>query len=587
MTMTQPDEATAGGAESPDPVTLEIVRGKLLASADEMGIVLARSSMSPVIYEVLDFACGICDPDGQLLVQTNGITLFTGTFALQVEAMIRKYQGDIRPGDVYMTNDPFEGGTHTCDIALIKPVFVDGALFAFAISVAHWSEVGGSVAGSISPDATEIFQEGIRFPGIRLCRDEQVQSDVLDLIRANVRLPTMSLGDLNAGLAAVRIADARLHEIVAKYGAPSVRATFSHILESSERLSRAAVAALPDGVYQAEDWIDGDGNSDERIPVRVEVRIEGEQITFDFTGTSAQRGGPINCAFGALHSAVKTVFKSLVDPQAPANEGWFRPVAVLCPAGTVFTATSPAPTGWYYEGSAQASELVWKALARLAPERFSAGSYMSLCGTYFYGRDPESGEPFVHIEPAVGGWGATASRDGTGALIATTDGDTYNYSVELFEAKFPLYIRQYALNVAGGAGVGRYRGGFGAVREFEMRADDAFTYASMGRSVERPWGLDGGGPGSTNYLEIVSDGVRQRVARIARRDLQPGDRVTVVTGGGGGFGDPLTRPPEEVAEDVRTDYLTAAAAREEDGVVIGEDGAPDEAATAALRRERS
>lgn len=566
-----------------DPVTLEIVRGKLLAAVDEMGIVIARTSMSPVIYEVLDFACGILDTKAQLIVQTNGITLFTGTFSFQLQSILKKFDGDIHPGDVYMTNDPFEGGTHTCDIALIRPLFDGGKLRAFAIAVAHWSEVGGSVAGSIAPNATEIYQEGIRFPGIRVCRDDKLIPDVVDLIRENVRLPTMCLGDLNAELAAVRIAEVRFQEIEQKYGAGITDATFDYILETSEQLSREAVVALPDGSYHAEDLIDGDGITDEQIPVCVEVSIAGDKMTFDFTGTSAQRPGPINCAFGALHSAVKTVFKSLVDPQGASNEGWFRPVEIICPDGTVFTAQKPAPTGWYYEGSAHASELVWKALAEIAPDRFSAGSYMSLCAAYIYGKDPKSGEIFVHIEPAVGGWGATSTRDGTAALIATTDGDTYNYSVELFEAKFPLYVRQYALNTDEGVGAGRYRGGFGAVREYEILADEAITYASFGRSIEPPWGLKGGDTGSCNFMEIESGGERQRVARIPYHALKPGDRVRIVTGGGGGYGEAFERPAQEVLEDMRNDYITADTARTQYGVVLTSDGALDAAATQSLR----
>jgi N-methylhydantoinase B len=570
-------------AAAGDAVTREIIRGKLLATVDEMGIVLARASMSPVIYEVLDFACGILDAGGQLIVQTNGITLFTGTFAEQLASIRRKYGDDIRDGDVFMTNDPYEGGTHTCDIALIKPIFVAGRLEAFAIAVAHWIEVGGSVAGSISPDAREIYQEGIRFPGVRVCRNDELQRDIVELIRINVRLPTMALGDLNAELAAVRIADTRLKEVYAKYGAELVRETYRHILATSETLSREAVRALPDGVYRAEDWIDGDGITDERIKVCVEVRIAGDEISFDFTGSSPQRPGPINCAYGALLSSAKTIFKALVDPQAPSNEGWFRPVRIVCPPGTVFTAQPPAPTGWYYEGSAQASELVWMALAPLAPGRFSAGSYMSLCGTYIGGRDPKTGEMFVHIEPAVGGWGATDSRDGTAALIATTDGDTYNYSVELMEAKFPLRVRRYALNVEGGVGAGRYRGGYGAIREFEVLGDEAFTYCGIGRSIERPWGLKGGKSGSTNYLEVASNGTTRKVSRVPYLPLRKGDRVAVVTGGGGGYGNPRSRPVEDIAADVRNGYLTPDRAREDYGVAIAPDGRIVEPAAARAK----
>ena len=567
-----------------DQITLEIVRGKLLAAVDEMGIVISRTSMSPVIYEVLDFACGILDTKAQLIVQTNGITLFTGTFSFQLQAIIRKYGEDMQPGDVFMTNDPFEGGTHTCDVALVRPLFADGKLRAFAIAVAHWSEVGGSVAGSISPNATEIYQEGIRFPGMRVCRNDELLTDVIELIRENVRLPTMCLGDLNAELAAVRIAEVRFQEMSDKYGFETLESGFNYILDSSEKLSKAAVAAMPDGIFQAKDVIDGDGITDEQISVCVEVRISGDQMVFDFTGTSDQRPGPINCAYGALHSAVKTVFKSLVDPQGASNEGWFKPIEIICPSGTVFTATKPSPTGWYYEGSAHASELVWKALAEIVPGRFSAGSYMSLCGAYVYGKDPGSGEIFVHIEPAVGGWGATSQRDGTAALIATTDGDTYNYSVELFEAKFPLYIRQYALNITEGVGKGRFRGGFGAVREFEILANEAYTYASFGRTVEAPWGLFGGGKGSCNFMEISSGNETKRVSRIPYYSLQPGDRVKIVTGGGGGYGNAFDRPPEEVVDDFLNDYITREIAHEQYGVVLTGDGSSyDEAATNELR----
>ena len=430
-----------------DPVTREIVRGKLLALADEMGIVIARTSMSPVIYEVLDFACGLCDADGELVVQTNGITLFTGTFAPQVRSIVRRHGDTMRPGDVFMTNDPFEGGTHSCDIALIKPLFVSGRLFAFAISVAHWSEVGGAVPGSISPAATEIYQEGVRFPGIRVCRDDETIDDVIALIRENVRLPVQSLGDLNAGLAAVRIAETRLGEVIARYGAHQVAGTFRHILESQRAPQPGRGGGAPRRRLRGRGLDRRRRHHRRALPGRGRRARARRHHHLRLHRHQPDGGGPINCAFGALDSAVKTVFKSLVDPQAPSNEGWFRPVSLVCPPGTVFTAEKPAPTGWYYEGSAHASELAWKALAEVAPERFSAGSYMSLAASYFYGRDPESGEVYVHIEPAIGGWGATAAADGTSALIATTDGDTYNYSVELFEAKFPLAIRRYALNV--------------------------------------------------------------------------------------------------------------------------------------------
>lgn len=543
-----------------DPVTLEIVHGKLLATVDEMGVVMARTSMSPVIYEVLDFACGICDAKGDLIAQANGLTLFTGTFAAQVRFIIEKYEGRMRPGDAFITNDPFNGGTHCCDMAVVKPVFDGNDVVAYAITVAHWLDVGGAVAGSLPADATEVFQEGLRLPGIRLCRDGDLLDDVRDIIAANSRLPKMALGDLNAELAAVNIAAGRIAELCERYGAGGLAEGFRAILSAGEREARAALAALPDGRYEAEDWIDGDGQTDERIPVKVAVSIQGEKLIADFTGSAEARKGPINCTVGALQSAVKSVFKALVGPHAPSNEGWFRLVEIIVPDGTVFSAVSPSPIGWYYEGAAQASELVWKALAPVAPERFSAGSYMSLCATYICGED-RSGEAFVHIEPQHGGWGATPERDGASGLIAITDGDTYNLSAELLEAKYPLRLVRYAFNTDDGPGAGRYRGGFGLVREYEVLTDNAFTYASLGRSVERPWGADGGGQGSPNYIEITSGGQTQRVARIPHAGLKKGDRVAIVTGGGGGWGDPADRDPSAVQGDIADGLIGAEEAR--------------------------
>jgi N-methylhydantoinase B len=406
---------------------------------------------------------------------------------------------------------------------------------------------------------------------------------MIETIAANVRLPKMSLGDLNAELASVRIADRRMQELCAKYGSATVREAFRHIIETSEKLSRAAVAALPDGIYEATDWIDGDGIRNERFPVKVQVRIEGDEMTFDFSECCPQLMGPVNCSSGGLFSAVKTVFKALVDPRAPSNEGYFKPMKVVAPEGTVFTAVPPAPVGWYYEGTGQASELAWKALAPLVPGRFSAGSANSLCVTVLAGHDSVAGETFVLVEPSMVGWGATDVRDGASVVSAITNGDTFNYSLELLEAKFPLRVVGYRLNVEGGVGAGRFRGGFGSVREYEMLAPNTLLSASYGRSIERPWGLDSGGEGSCNYFEVLSSGKRWRGARKPITTLQPGDRVKEVTGGGGGCGDPLARPALQVLEDVRDGYITARQARTQYGVVVKPQGTLNEAATRKLR----
>ncbi|GES41860.1 5-oxoprolinase [Rhizobium dioscoreae] len=544
-----------------DPVTQEIIEGKLAATVDEMGLVMARTSMSPVIYEVLDFACGLLTRDGELVAQMNGITLFTGTFGTQVKSLIALYGDDLEDGDILLTNDPYSGGTHACDFAIVKPIFFGGRILAYAINVAHYLDVGGSVPGSLAPNATSVFQEGLRLPGVKVVRSDRFSGEVLRIIRENVRLPEVAIGDLTAQVATVRVAARRMGELAHKYGTDVVEAAFNHLLSVSEKQARAAITALPDGIYEAEDIIDGDGVTTDPISVKVAVTISGDRLTADFTGCPPAVAGPINCAAGALQSAVRTIFKALVAPQAPSNEGWFRPLSVIAPKGSVFTAEKPSPTGWYYEGSVHASELVWKALAKLMPERFSAGSYTSLCVLYVSGKD-EAGQPFIHIEPQHGGWGASRDGDGANALIALTDGDTYNYSVEVIEARFPLLVRRYGLNVEGGSGAGRRRGGFGVIRDYEILGDGASAYCSFGRTDTPPWGIEGGKSGSINLLQLQESGGKVRnFGREPHIELKRGDLVRIITGGGGGWGDPRAREREQVRRDVEDGYITSEMAR--------------------------
>jgi N-methylhydantoinase B len=571
---------------STDPFTLEIVKAKLLAIAAEMSVVLARTSMSPIIYEVLDFACGLTDPAGQVIAQANGLTLFTGTFAAQVQSVLNKFGPErLKPGDIFMTNGPYDGGTHTCDIALIQPVFVEGTVVAFTVSITHWTEVGGKNPGSVSPDATEIYQEGLQFPIIHIVRQGAIVEEVVEIIRANVRLPLMSVGDLNAGIAACRIAEKRLQEMCRRYGLATIQQAFVAILAYGERMARQAIRRIPNGVYEAEDIIDGDGITADQIPVRVKITVEDETMTLDFSGCAAQRPGPINCAYGALLSACKTVFKAITDPQAPSNEGWFRPYQVIIPEGTVFSATRPAPTGWYYEASAYATELVWKALAPVLPDRLTAGSYLSLCATYLGGIDDQSGEVWVHPEPHNGGWGAGQGIDGQNGLIATTDGDTYNYPIELLESKFSLLVERYALNEASSGGAGEWRGGLGLIREYRFLNSTGFLHASMGRNEIKPWGMNGGAAGSNNYVELIRGNDITPFARVANYPLRQGDVVRILTGRGGGFGEPRQRPATSVAEDVRNGYISRQTARQTYGVVLDDDLNVDTAATAQLRQQ--
>ncbi len=468
----------------------------------------------------------------------------------------------MKPGDIYVTNDPYHGGTHACDFAIIRPIFQGSRLVAYALNVAHWVDVGGAVPGSLPPDATSSFQEGLRLSRIRLARGDVINDEIVRIIRENTRLPDIAMGDLNAQIATVRIAETRIGEMLERYGANLLTASFGAIIEGSALRSRATIRQLADGVYRAEDVIDGDGVTSGPIHVQVRITIEGDQVEVDFTGCPPAVAGPINCGAGALQSAVKSVFKAMVAPQEPSNEGWFQPLTIKAPNGTIFTAEKPSPTGWYYEGSVQASELVWKALASHMPERFSAGSYSSLCVIYLSGRSA-TGEEFIHIEPTHGGWGASEDEDGANALISLTDGDTYNYSIELLEAKFPVRVRRYDFNVEGGVGGGRFRGGFGVVRDYEILADKTMLTGSFGRSETPPWGAEGGRDGSVNRFEVIEAGTGKVTSygRLSERTLMKGDVVRIITGGGGGWGDPALRARDAIDRDLRNELITLDDAR--------------------------
>ena len=547
-----------------DPFVVEILKDKLAATADEMGVVLARTSMSPIVYEVLDFACGLTDAQARVVAQTNGLTLFTGTFGPQVQSLIASYGLDgMREGDVFATNVPYRGGTHTCDVCLVKPIVFAGRVVAFAVSVTHWIEIGGAIPGSIPPDATEIYQEGLLLPGIRVYDGGRPNDALVELIAANIRLPRTGLGDLNAGLAAAAIGEGRVLEACERYGLDLVLASFDRVLEHGEQVARAALRLIPNGVYRAEDVIDGDGVRSDHLPIAVTVTVGDDWIEADFTDCAPQAAGPVNCSTGALLSACKTVVRAITAPEARSNDGFFAPFSLTIPPGTVFSAEAPAPTGWYYEGAAFANDLFWKALAPVCPERLGAGSYASLCCSYVVGRDAETDELFVLAEPNVGGWGGSALGDGESALIATTDGDTYNFPVEVVEARFPVLVERYELNVGAGGGAGKHRGGFGVVREYRVHGTrGAYGYGSLGGHERRPWALAGGREGTNNYLEYIRGDAVSRHGRVARVPVLDGDLVRSVTGTGGGYGDPREREPERVREDVLDGYLTVECARD-------------------------
>lgn len=554
-----------------DRFTLEIIKDGLLAIGDEMFVTMQRTSMSTIIYETLDYATGLTDAKGRLVTQGNGVTLFLGTLDYGVRSVLDKFGYDgLNPGDIVMTNDPYAGGgTHLSDVSLIMPIFYDGKIVAFAANKGHWTEVGGMAAGSWTTDSTEIYQEGLQFPVIKIFEEGEVVQGLVDLIRANVRTPDMSIGDMYAQAASVRIADRRFRDLCDKYGVDVVLAGIDSLMDHSEQLIRQELKSIPPGVYEAVDYIDDDGIGDESFKVQVKVTVAEDTIIFDFTGSHPQVLGPVNAAMTGLQSAARAILLALTDPSVPANDGCFRALEVVCPDGTIFTCKRPAAVSTYWETMLYAGDLIWKAMAPVLPKRLPAGHFLSVCAPVIAGLHPDTGDFFILVEPSAGGWGAGATRDGENGLFCVGDGETYTVPIEVCETRYGVLVDQFALDITDG-GAGEFRGGRGLVRDYRITADEAQHTGTFGRFKFLPWGMEGGQEGSRNYMKIMyADGREPTViGKIARLPVKKGDVVSLVTGTGGGYGDPYARPVEKVVGDVKNGYITPEMAEKDYGVVV-------------------
>jgi N-methylhydantoinase B len=469
-----------------------------------------------------------------------------------------------------MTNDPYlGGGTHLSDVTLIVPIFYEGELVAFATSKAHWTEVGGKDPGSWTTDSTEIYQEGLQLPCVKLYEAGRPVQGVIDVIEANVRLPDMTLGDMYAQSAALKLGELRFGELCDRYGADVVLGSMGALLDYGERMTRLALAELPKGVYEAENMIDDDGLGNGPFPVRVKVTITDDDFVCDFTGSHPQVPGPVNCSVTGLHSGARTLFMAVTDPNIPVNDGCFRPLRIVCPPGTIFSAERPAPVSTYWETLNYVTDLLWKALAPVVSDRLPAGHFLSVCGSVVAGAHPDTGELFLLVEPHAGGWGGGSGKDGEQGLMCVADGETYMVPIELLEARYGVLVDEYALDTAPNAGAGRHRGGRGCVRAYRAVADEIFVTATCGRHKFVPWGVDGGQDGSRNGVRFLhADGRVVERGKCARYRLEKGEVVQIVTGTGGGWGDPRGRPVEAVVEDVADGYLSREQAERDYGVVL-------------------
>ncbi len=548
-----------------DIFTIEIIKNALVAIGEEMFLALKRSSKSPIIYESLDYGIGVTDAQGRLISQGNGIPGFIGTLDAGVQNIIEKFDHDkIYHDDVFILNDPYAGGgTHLSDVCMIRPVFFNNELVAWTANKAHWTEIGGKDPGSYSADATEIYQEGLQFPGIKIFEKGIANQALLDLIEVNVRLPEMTLGDLQACAASLKVGEQRFLTVIEKYSKEVTLTAIDKLLEHGDLMVLEKFKTLPKGSFEAEDVIDEDGMGNGPFKVKVKVTITDELFTLDFTGSSDQAPGPINCTMGVLISAAREVFMGIVQPDAPATDGCFRRLKVICPEGTLLTAKRPAPVSSYFEAMVCAADVIRKALAYELPGVVTAGQFGSVCTMNLSGENPDTGEQYLLVEPLVGGWGASLGKDGESGQFCVGNGETSNIPIEITEARYGVMVEQYAFNNIP-AGAGEFRGGNGVILDYRILSDNADISSFFGRGITKPWGIDEGAEGSCNYVEVFDkDGnPKARFSRTSRYALKKGDLIRLVTGNGGGWGNPLKRPQSEVLDDIKNGFLTEQEAQQ-------------------------
>jgi len=567
-----------------DPITVEILRNAFTAIAMEMNANLARSAFSPIIYEMKDCSVALFNEQAELLGQSTGLPIFLGGLDEALKATISKVGlENFERGDVYILNDPYLTGSHLNDVVIQSPIFYQTQLVGFTTSKAHWRDMGGKNAGLIT-DSTEIYQEGLRLGPTRIVAAGQMRVDILDIITRNSRIPVMLTGDLNAQIAAARTGERRLVEVIERFGLDRVQQAIQEIFAQTERIEREIVAGLPDGDYTAEGFLDDDGHGTTPVPVMVKIKIEGENIYIDLTGSSPQTPGSLNCGLAQTLSAARLAFKFLVQPHAPPNGGSFKLLHVSVPPRSVFAAEEPAACLYYYPHLGLMIDLMLRALAPAIPERVVSGQTADPMNVFFAGWDENRKRRFMTGEATAIGWGAASSKDGENALANYGGGDLKNMPVEVLESKFSLQVERYALNIGSG-GAGCQRGGLGLIKDYLTLKDGIALTLWFERSKLPAWGLFDGQGGKAPVVYLNSEGAdKQAVWKVNHLPLTKGTRISARTGGGGGYGPPWQREVEAVLDDLLDGYITQDSAEADYGLRFQKDKVQiDEAATRQAR----
>ena len=549
--------------ELSEPILLELLKHAVDAIVDEMAIALVRTAYSNNLKNSMDMSCALCDPQGRLIAQGMTLPLHLGSIPDAMGCITRKFGMSVRAGDVFILNDPYEGGTHLPDFYIVKPVWLEQALVGWAATIGHQLDVGGMTPGGNGCDATEIFQEGLRIPPMRLYdRGEPVEA-VFEIIERNVRVPRQVLGDVRAQLAAGAAGEKGLIDLIGRYGAERFGACVDALLNQAERLARNAIRAMPDGRYEFEDWIDDDGIDPGAIPIRVAITVAGDKLTADFTGTAPQVRGAINSPLPFTKSAVYACVRHLIGGDPPNNEGYFRPIEVIAPAATIVNPVMPASVAARGLTGFRVANALFGALAKIAPDRVFACEMGGDTGISFGGYDAQR-RPFVFLEFLFGSWGGRPTKDGIDAAASAVVNFSNN-PIEIVEAEYPLMIERYGY-VPNSGGAGKFRGGLALIRQYRFLAEEGVLQLRTDRRAHVPYGLQGGRGGTPSMNLLCRDGEPRELPAKCRLTIRRGDVFQHVLGGAGGWGNPAERDPARVAHDVAEGKLSAEHASSEYGV---------------------
>ena len=566
-----------------DPITREIMQNALASAADEMAIALYRTAYSTVVRDCLDYSTSLCNANGEMIAQGVTIPLHLGSVPFAMETLFEKFGDDIEPGDVFILNDPFDGGMHIPDIFIVKPVFWEGQRVAFTVSTAHHLDLGGRLPGSSACDNTEIFQDGLRIPWLKLYHRGKPDEAIFALLRANVRVPQMAVGDLRAQLAACHIGERAIHNLIQRYGPSLFADCASDLIAYTERLVRAEIVSWPDGSHTFTDYMDSDGVGGPPVRLQATVTVEGDTLTADFSGTAPQVRGALNNTLSFTVSVVAMCVRSVLREDIPNTSGMFKPLDVIAPEGTIVNAVMPAASSMRGITGFRLMDTVFGALAGLVPDRvFAAGEGGN--SLVIIGGQREDRSPYVYYELVAGTWGARPDRDSNDGLCNPSC-VAGNIPVEQAECEYPVRIERYGL-VRDSGGGGQFRGGLAVEREWRLLSGEAHLAIRSDRRDHLPYGLYGGKPGTPSTSRLYhDDGSEEVLPTMISTSMKGGQRIYHRQAGGGGWGDPLLRSPTAVGRDVKNGKVTRAAAREQYGVVLDEGTLEaDLAATTALRQ---